>query len=208
MSELLHDKREAETKTSLGESLRRSEVDHGVRLEGDGRRRRSGHGSKPGVEKPGEGGLRLVGDESAAEEERLPVVVEACEGGERDLSVASHVGSVEDEGVAEVSVVRPASRIGPEDVSTIFFLLQCVGEGWVLEVLAFQIVQDVLQTHRRSERELRRDDDGTCKTITLEPVLCRRRSNPEREMMLQSNGNGNYLGLLTCWAQPIEQVYR
>lgn len=104
MSELLHDKREAEAKTRLGENLRSGEVDHGVRLEGDGRRRRRGHGLKPRVEEPGEGGLRLVEDESAAEEERVAVVVEACEGGERDLTV-SQVGSVEDEGVAEVSVV-------------------------------------------------------------------------------------------------------
>ncbi|KAJ4880658.1 Uncharacterized protein Rs2_37713 [Raphanus sativus] len=156
VTELLRDKREAETETRLGKSLRSGEVDHGVGLEGDGRRRRrSGHGSEPGVEEPGEGGLGLVEEESAAEEERLPVVVESREGGERELRVAPDVGGVEDECVAEVGVVRPAGGIGPENVSVIVVVvfLQCVGERWILEVVAFQVVQDVLQTHHRgSER--------------------------------------------------------
>lgn len=94
----------------------------------------------------------MVEDESAAEEERVAVVVEACEGSKRDL-IVSHVGSVEDEGVAEVSVVRPASGIGPDNVSAIVFVLHCVRERRVLEVLAFQIVQDVLQTHCGKNKE-------------------------------------------------------
>lgn len=101
------------------------------------------------MEEPGEGGLGLVEEESAAEEERLPVVVESREGGERELRVAPGVGGVEDECVAEVGVVRPAGGIGPENVSVIVVVfLQCVGERWILEVVAFQVVQDVLQSHR------------------------------------------------------------